>query len=333
MKKRDMAPDFIRILATALIIFFHFFSSIEGAKSWTLTFKNGTWGLLGTSIFFMLSGYLLRLGYKDAFSLKNFYKKRWLSIFPAFYIAFAGSYLYMLITGSSPLYGGPAYKLLYTVFGIDKYVNWFGITNYSTVGEWFTAVIIVLYIMYPFLSRVLSGAKISFTVILFIVYLFMNLTDSFPGIADISVINALVMFWAGMVLADYGEPLRKNKLFAIPCGMIGVLILFVRLPIKTMFMGHLLALCIFLFMLILLPDRIPSKLVSKPVTFLAGLSYDIYLIHHFLLLVLSSLYKHFGIRADLWIQLVIYLILTIVLSYLLNVITKFVIGFKSMQCK
>lgn len=326
MKKRDMALDFIRILATALIIFFHFFSSITGAKGWTLTYKNGTWGLLGTSIFFILSGYLLRSIYKGGFSLKVFYKKRWLSIYPAFYIAFLGSYLYMLVIGTSPLYGGPVYKLIYTVLGIDKYVNWFGITNYSTVGEWFTAVIVVLYLVYPLLSNHLSRSKITFSTILFLVYLFMNITNTFPAIADISVVNSMVMFWIGMWIAEYGKVIRGRKIIAVPFAIIAAVILIVKLPGLQMFWGHLLAVSVFLVLFILFPSQINAKPVAGTMSFLAGISYDVYLVHHFLILVLSSVYEHFDIELSVPAGLIVYTAVTIGVGYVLNLITKFVIG-------
>lgn len=326
MKKRDMSLDFIRILAMALIVLFHFYSYFPVNSSWSLVFKNGTWGGLGTGIFFMISGYLLRSRYKGNYSIRDFYKKRWLSIYPAFYLAFLGSYIFMLVTGSSPFYGGPAYRLIYTVLGIDKYLNWYNIANYSTVGEWFTAVILVLYIIYPLLSNCLNRAKASFSVVILIIYLFMNFTGLFPLNGDISLINSLMMFWAGMWIADLGEGIRKRKWPAAIFAAAGLLLLLVEIPGPKIIMTHLLAAAMFLVIYILFPREISAKPVSGTIIFLAGLSYDIYLVHHFLLLVLDSLLKHFGFAPGIGLKLVIYILLTLGFGWLLNVITKPVVS-------
>ena len=82
--------DGLRALAIGLVIFGHFGAALPGGKAWPLlVLENGS---LGVSIFFCISGFLITyLLLQEAdrhgkISLSEFYFRRTLRIFPAFYL-------------------------------------------------------------------------------------------------------------------------------------------------------------------------------------------------------------------------------------------------------
>lgn len=287
MKQRDKRLDYIRILSTALIVWFHFFSTYPTATAYTVAFKNGVWGYLGTSVFFVLSGFLLRKNHKKIPSVTSFYKKRWLAIFPSFYIAYIVAYAVTVCLRRSFLYNGPAYEFIYSILGVDKYVELMGFPTYALVGEWFTAVILVLYLVYPFINRAFSEAKLTLTGVLVTAYILFNAFNMFPVNNQVSVLNALCLFVTGMFIAEYELRLTSNKLIAIVYGVISCILLLIKVPIENVYCVQMLAVALFLLLLTVLPSKGFSEKENKVTAYLAGISYCVYLVHHFILFLMT----------------------------------------------
>ena len=155
-KERRNEFDLIRAVSTVWIVLFHYSYTfvqygIDGNHIYVMMHANGTWGALFVSLFFMLSGASLYYNWSDrmtSFKGKggalDFYKKRWLAIFPMFFIAWFICYLMYVIEFNWLWgWGGKPYKLLLTFFGVDGYFMYRGM-NYYTVGEWFLGAIIML---------------------------------------------------------------------------------------------------------------------------------------------------------------------------------------------
>ena len=85
--------DFIRAIACLGIVLYHF--AVE--YGWPDIFNNCgggvTYGDIYVTVFFFISGALLFYNHSKIDDLKLFYKKRALSIFPAFYIAWGLMYI------------------------------------------------------------------------------------------------------------------------------------------------------------------------------------------------------------------------------------------------
>ncbi|MBQ3786046.1 MAG: acyltransferase [Lachnospiraceae bacterium] len=217
---RIEAFDFIRVLSMIGIILFHYsFSFVEysvgGDHLVFALFNTGNWGAMFVAMFFMLSGAALWYNYGEKIDLGRFYLKRWLSLFPMFYTAWLIVYIAGGIRKGNWLFGGPLYKLLYTVFGMDGFFLDPGVNStYYLLGEWFLGAIIFLYLLFPlvrflFMPHEKTGVAIRwvFTLILTVIFS-MNLYRDWFHISDgKNLISCLMSFWLGMLVIEYYKPL------------------------------------------------------------------------------------------------------------------------------
>lgn len=295
MKKRDLSLDCIRILAIFLILIFHYASTMFQSDSMFLFHANGTWGSLGTAIFFLLSGYLLRKRYSEMGSVLSFYKKRWLSIFPAFYLAFIVCYLINVIRLRDFFYEGPAYSLVYTLLGIDNLVKWFGISSYAIVGEWFTGIIVILYILFPLLNKFMKSGRWSVSFIFLVFYIIYNIFEWYPLMPEISLVSNAFIFWVGMLIGDYDGYLRKRYTVGILSLVISLLLLFISLPIPELFSNHIIAVFMFVAGINILKNLKTDGRVAAPIIYLSSISYPVYLVHHYIVNVIFLINRKTGI--------------------------------------
>lgn len=130
-KARLYGADFVRVYATLSVFLFYAFWQLRSFNSGEypfILFANGGIGFRGTTIFFALSGAMLQ--YNNA-SVKlntkevgNFYKKRWLSIFPAFFVVWLGVYIRNVLLNRSLFYAGNPFSLILTFLGVDGYFSY-----------------------------------------------------------------------------------------------------------------------------------------------------------------------------------------------------------------
>lgn len=322
MKKRDISLDYIRVIATIMIVVFHFASSFAKDGSIFVRTANSTWGGLGTALFFLLSGFLLRKRHHDISSIKEFYISRWLSIFPPFYLAFIVAYLFNVIRLHSFFYQAPAYTLIYTVLGIDNLLKWFGITSYAIVGEWFTGIIIILYILFPILNRIMKRLRWSATTILLIVYVLGILLGWYAVMPDISFVSCTFIFWVGMLIADASDNLRNHK-FSPYVGsfslLLFVLLIVIYMPIPQVMATHLEAVLLFVGLYILTAQAKEDGLAARTVTYFSKTSYEVYLVHHFVVFALDSSKKYIKVMNDIHPMgvFLIYILIVLIASFIL----------------
>ncbi len=324
--KRNVALDYIRILAIFLIVNFHYFSERGVTAPFAVRYANDAWGTLGNSLFFLLSGYLLNRNFTEKVCVKTFYRKRFLAIYPEFYLAFAGAFCLNAFLLKKLFFAGPAYLLIYTLLGIDKYVQWYGISNYALVAEWYSAVIVVMYLLFPLLRFLYRKAKWITTAALAVLYVVWNVCGIYPVNAEISILCNLCVFWTGMLLAQYINVFYKKKTVPIAIGTLAAALLSIKLPINSLYASHILATCLFIFLNWLLRDAKPEIRSSKAVSWFSGLTYSIYLVHHYILLdPLSLRLKLAALNIPEGVWYFAYLSVTVLVAWALHKITKFIL--------
>jgi surface polysaccharide O-acyltransferase-like enzyme len=109
----------------------------------------------------MLSGYLLYYNHPSVNKLTSFYKKRWISIFPTFYIAYIFLYLERIFQSGRFFWSGPTWKLFFSVIGIDGFIFYRQPDDYYLIGDWFLGAIIILYALYPLIISILNKNAVS----------------------------------------------------------------------------------------------------------------------------------------------------------------------------
>src|SRR5262245_22242535 len=134
------ALDGFRAIAVLLVIFYHFgFEKVPGGS--------------GVTMFFVLSGFLITwLLLKEhekngKISLKGFYRRRILRIFPAFYAYWLGLVFLLLITGKSILWPHAIASFVY----LTNYYNAIlGDPNTGFSHTWSLAIEEQFYLLWPF---------------------------------------------------------------------------------------------------------------------------------------------------------------------------------------
>lgn len=165
-KERLFYLDFVRTIAAVAIVITHFnarylYLNPPAPQKAVLTTTIGNLyiGDWGVSLFFIISGAALMYVYEEKCQWKTFYKKRFLSIYPMFWIAYIIDFLYIVWrTHAIPGGGIPKWRMLFSVIGFDGLLIANGFPTFYLLGEWFLGVIVLIYLIFPLL-RVLLNQK------------------------------------------------------------------------------------------------------------------------------------------------------------------------------
>ena len=353
-KERRNEFDLIRAVSTVWIVLFHYSYTfvqygVGGNHIYVMMHANGTWGALFVSLFFMLSGASLYYNWNDRMTffkgkggVLDFYKKRWLAIFPMFFIAWFVFYLMYVISFDWMWGWGGAYsKLLLTFFGVDGYFMYRGM-NYYTVGEWFLGAIIMLYVLYPLLQwcmKKIPWISTAVIVLLFGLNVARRMIPAFAAynawvvISDnINIITCLMSFWTGMLLVRADRRLAR-KAFVIPAVIVGIIIMLIPLPVSTLILSPVLAVCFYIVLLSISVsldghrDRWKLSAYDKVVGFFSRYSFAIFLVHH---VVVQKMMAVFTGKEFTYILSILYFLVCLavisLLAFLLSKATDFIVG-------
>ena len=296
MTKRDNALDFVRLVAAVMIVVFHFnsmFAPKGDVSAGPLRYANGSFGNFGVALFFLLSGYALMLRYGENCPLGSFYKKRFLSIYPLYWICFFSLFFYSdILHGNMPA-GVPKWSIVWSVLAMDGYLSGV-LPTFYLLGEWFVGCIVLLYLIFPLLRaglRARPRLMVCGTLAAWCVWLAV-----YPGpfAREHDFITCIPVFMAGMVLAYTGAVnARKWPLHAgryrveLPAlwisTILAAVVLFIPLPLPQEMCDLVLGVAAFL-LLHALGSRL-SDIAYRAIRPLAGASYAVFLIHHVLLFI------------------------------------------------
>ena len=352
MKERRNEFDLIRAISTLAIVLFHYSYAftqygVLGSHIDFMMHANGTWGALFVSLFFMLSGASLYYNWGDRLrgftgkgGVLDFYKKRFLSIYPMFYIGWSACYLMYVISFDFLWnWGGPYKKLLLTLFGVDGYFLYRGL-NYYTIGEWFLGAIIMLYVLYPLLQWGANKLPAVFTAVIVLLFALNTGRRLIPALAaynariiisdNINIITCLLSFWIGILLTKAGRKLI-NRTSACISLVLGILIMIMPLPVSTLILSPALAVCFYIvlsFVSIFFDAHLKKrKTYDTVIGFISKYSYPIFLIHH---VTIQKMLQLFTGREVSFLFSILYFFVTLaviaVLSVALSKLTKLVLS-------
>lgn len=293
-QQRIFYLDLIRVVSILLIFIYHFNVALESFNI-SVPFPllkntcNATLGHIGVSLFLLLSGASLAYTYPKYKTLKDFYKKRFLSIFPAFWLIYIGLFLWFDVPEHTGILASntPLWYLIFSIIGMDGYLYGVLPTFYS-IGEWFLGMIIIFYILFPFFYWCMKKFPRTFLIVTIIWY-FMSTRlfsfDLFP--IERSILIRVFDFILGMYFVTY------IKKFSLLTGYLSILgsIIFIFCPIPLPFMDQIELSGIFIFLsLCTLSTLITSKCFSNICMWISQCSYPFFLLHHVILS--RVLHKH-----------------------------------------
>ncbi len=334
-KQRIFYLDFIRAFSIFIIILYHYnFHILEWSVSDNVIFSQYYFGWsftnlgpLGVSLFIILSGSSLMASTRKHLDLLNFYKKRFISIYPLFYLIWGCTFLSYLIIYKRMFTDAHWVTLLLTLLGLDGFFL-YRVPTFYLVGEWFLGLIIMIYSVFPFLRYVFLRYKL-FTILICIT-LNLWLNKYYHGDMDILrfPLGRLFEFIAGMYFIDVFKADQKiMNFFLIGIIMIFLGCFFTGPGLNTPSLIHvpILGLCIFTLLSCIasLTDRIQGMGIIR---FLSAYSYGAFLLHHYIILQVLPLMRsrHFSSTSN-YLLFAVLLACIYGLSYLLTNISVIVI--------
>lgn len=343
MKKRIFYLDFVRALSVVLIVITHYNAlfllwvpSIPKGGVFVTFLSNVYIGNIGVSLFFIISGAALMYIYgSSSISLKTFYKKRFMTLFPMFWLAYI-VVLFLKLGENNGLWIRLApWKWLLSVIGVDGLVSTSGISTYYLLGEWFLGFIIIVYLIFPFLKYLFERfpkSTIILVIILYIVTLIFY-KGKFPISTIVTARLPEILF--GMIFIKYIKKVNWIVLSTSIAVVIGNLFFGPYLgnsevwgTVQTTYVG-----IAYFLILVYISKFFENKAFKGIVSFLSLYSYPIFLVHHVIIYNIMSgkNLPAFGIKKEYYYFIVI-LIIVLVFSYVLKKTNDWILNhIKSMR--
>lgn len=317
-KERLFYLDFIRAVAVCLIVLTHYNAIYVylwdevALKKVVFTWRtfNLYIGDFGVSLFLIISGAALMYVYDTKLELKSFYKKRFLSIYPMFWIAYFFAFMYSFWKMKGIDQSIPKMNIIWSILGMDGYLNGVVPTFYK-VGEWFLGFIVIFYIIFPILRKGIVCFPKTTGVITFGIYCASEVCYSLPLSKSTFILTRLPEILFGMYFVRYIK--LSNRKFALAGLTVLILNTIIRPSlssnIQTTYVG-IAGFLVFSYIGECLKGR---RLIENICKSLSRYSYAIFLTHHFIIYEMAQKFDLFKI--------------TVLESYLLFILCCFVIAF------
>ena len=328
MTKRIYYLDFIRAIAICLIIIFHYnvhaleLKVSDKALFWIsgigrhFNLNFGYMGIVGVSLFIILSGTSLMLSTKDNLRVKTFFRKRFLSIYPLFWLTYAVTFIILLYL-RGPVKAPPVTFLL-TVIGLDGFLL-YRIPNFYLVGEWFLGLIIIFYVIFPLLRYLfLKNAPLTILICFLIT---LGVEEFYNTEMNIMCfpLSRLLEFVFGMSFACFFYPDQKRLLNYLWTGLAGISFFLVsRARMPLLINMAIEGLCVFIF-LACVSSFIDNGLFRKFIRFVSTYSFGAFLIHHVLIVEILGVLKNQHLNPlENYLVFFTILIISYILSFFLS---------------
>ena len=322
--------DLIRLFSCLCVITCHFNASISGLSNGAFVYPNSVvpnfyfqnrvyLGDIGTSLFFILSGASMMLSYRPG-NLRKYYTKRFLAIYPMFYVAYlTATVIDFLVLKGFP---GGDWKLLFvSLIGFDGYLGTLGFIGFDfyKLGEWFLGCIVSLYLIFPALHKGIETKPV-FTVALSfcicIAYRFWTHFQNVPFVANYFFLRIPELL-LGMLFIKYDLRNKPKRMFGI-AGAAAISGWLLRNYITPLTLC--VCICTLIFALLTwMGDKLKGTGVSRILVTLSNLTYAVFLVHHWMI---SKLVRGFDIsampRRNCYVFYGIYLLLSFILAYYLK---------------
>ena len=335
-KKRIVSMELIRIFSCWCVITCHFNACISGFSNGLFLYPNLVvpsfylenrvyLGDIGTSLFFILSGASLMLSYRPG-KLKNYYAKRWLAMYPMFYVAYIVATIadFFIMKGFG---GGDLRLLFFSLIGFDGYLaslGWLGFDFYK-LGEWFFGCIVMLYLIFPLLYKGMEkkpAITFSMACLVYLMYGGWSHSQQVPYVSNYFFLRIPELL-IGMLFVKYNLREKPKVMLGGAC-VIAAAAWMLRNYIRPLTLC--ISICILLFAIMTwIGDYIEQKNVAKILLALSGLTFPVYLSHHWMI---SRLVMGFDLscmsRRSSWMFYGIFLLFSFVLAYLLKQLTNYI---------
>ena len=300
MKKRIFYLDFIRAIAVCLIVLTHFNAIYiymwdeEALQKVVFTWKiaNLYIGDFGVSLFLIISGAALMYTYEEHLEIKEFYKKRFLSIFPMFWLAYLVAFLHSFWIHKGIEQGIPKQNIILSVLGMDEYLSEL-VPSFARVGEWFLGFIIIFYLVFPIIRKMMIKYPIGTATITLIIYITLNINYPFKINRSIFLFTRLPELLFGMYFIRYRRKISwKSALLGLTVILINS---FIQIPFNKDIQTTYVGISAFIVGVSVASFLEKHNIIRKICSILSKYSYAIFLSHHYIIAQSTSTFDLYSI--------------------------------------
>lgn len=282
-KERLFWLDFIRAIATFLIVLAHYnaifvynvYPPAPEKSVISLNLCNVFVGGMGVSLFLIISGASLMYVYGEKLEVCKFYKKRFLNIYPMFWIAYLIVFLYNFYKNGCIPQGIPMKNMIFSILGIDMWVTNFSVPNFGIVAEWFLGLIIIIYIIFPLLRWLIN----KYPVALGIGAVVMCIISINTVNKSVTLFARLPEFLLGMYFIKYKLYKKVNYKWAIPAALVLVLNTILKPGFNNMLQVIYTGISTFI-VLVWISNFIKANWIKSICRTISKYSYACFIIHH-----------------------------------------------------
>jgi len=319
-KPRLYELDFVRAICALGIVIYHFSGKINETLYFPFyAFKNGYWGRVLVTCFFILSGMTLYYHNSSIDDYKLFFVKRIKSIYPSFYLVYIPLFFVNAFLNKSIFWKGNPLKLVLSILGVDGYFYYIT-PNYYIIGEWFLGAIILLYILYPLIVLLVEKTKWVYPLIVILLYVWQtSFSDIFAIDPYHNLISCVFSFSLGIYIMKY-ELWNKIPL-TIVSFILFVLLVVIKIPFLVMYLEKITGISLFFVLSFLGVYAVKNEVLKKVIKLLSAVSYEMFLVHHVVILLVVPFFKPNSIPLVI-VCMFITVFVTIIGAFVVNKISK-----------
>jgi peptidoglycan/LPS O-acetylase OafA/YrhL len=270
-------------------------------------------GFILNVIFISLSGYFLSRFFDGGIvSWTHWFKRRLIKIYPSlFLVILLFTFLFLVLDVKVELD-----MWLLSFFGVGYWFNF----NPFGIHLWFVSVILICYIAYPFVIRLIKISVFKYLSLLTFIVLLLFLQGKETSIYSLissdpfyRLTYHFLVFFIGCWCGLFFKLISKTK----------IVIALLLLPFLLNYIG--IDISIFLpisisgILLCFVEKKVPvimGESVDRLINFLSNMSYEIYLVHYPILIIMVAL----GVTGTLFSYLALFLV-TLLVAYLINILS------------
>lgn len=326
-KERILYFDAIKFFAVICVFVCHFARTLEYYQI-SYNFKilpNNIFsvytGTIGCVLFFIVSGAALMYVYQEKIYLKMYFRKRFLAIYPMLWVAFVIFFVLQFYINKEYDKSIPVWRLLFTITGFDGLLGFFCSTFYI-VGEWFLGILIIMYILFPILRKLVNEFPYATLTVSILIGLIVDYSYNNPYISvtlvPLAWIPAIVF---GMVFVKCIK-IVSIRVTVLSMFILALFTLFDLSFFREMTRIYIVGISLFI-VLVFLFENSQSILFRSVSVLISRYCYPVFLVHHRIMYIFMKRFSGYQFSSgDVICLFVFIMIITWLASFIIDKVTN-----------